>query len=480
MSGEKNFLSHFLTIGSGTIINMFLALITTPVITRLVSPNDYGEVSIFTMYANIALMVLCLGLDQALVRFYYDKKNIEYKRGLLKICICIPTVISIICSVIIIFLSNKFQNLFEFQPLIMTLLCIYIIILIWNRIALLLLRTSYQSRKYATCNVLYRAIYVVMAIGLITKVQTEFFLCLVIANIVAMLIPTIFAIASTSEQWKFNKAEKLKNKKEILLYGLPFILSMGLTSIFQAIDKMSLNKYCSYAEVGVYSSAMTLVSIFAIIQTTFNALWSPMQIEHYVKDPEDKSFIQKGNQFITIIMFLLGFVLILGKDIFALLLGEKYREAAYILPFLIFNPIMYTVSETTQGGIDFSKKSYLNIVIALVACITNYIGNTVLVPNLGCRGAAISTGISYIVFFAGRTFFSKLLYPVDYKLWKFSIITIETIIYAYYNTFYKFSPITIVLFCICVLSLILLYSQSLKNLINYGIKQLKDITRKKV
>ena len=35
---------------------------------------------------------------------------------------------------------------------------------------------------------------------------------------------------------------------------------------------------------------MTLVHVFAIIQSTFNTLWGPMQIEHYTMYPEDKSF----------------------------------------------------------------------------------------------------------------------------------------------------------------------------------------------
>lgn len=75
-----------------------------------------------------------------------------------------------------------------------------------------------------------------------------------------------------------------------------------------------------------------------------------MAVEHYVKDKADVTFYQKGNQIITVIMFCVGFSLILFKDVFAVLLGSKYREAAYILPFLIFNPIMYTVSETTVNG----------------------------------------------------------------------------------------------------------------------------------
>ena len=74
---SNSFLSGFFHIGLGTMINMIIGFFTTPIITRIVAPSEYGRLSIFTMYINISIMVLCFGLDQALIRYYY-KKN--YRR----------------------------------------------------------------------------------------------------------------------------------------------------------------------------------------------------------------------------------------------------------------------------------------------------------------------------------------------------------------------------------------------------------------
>jgi len=94
---EKNsqsFIFHFLTISFGTVINIVLGLLITPIITRLVSTEDYGRFSIFNMYTNIATMVLCMGLDQALVRFFYAREEKEYKQGLFRFCLIFLTEIS--------------------------------------------------------------------------------------------------------------------------------------------------------------------------------------------------------------------------------------------------------------------------------------------------------------------------------------------------------------------------------------------------
>lgn len=220
---------------------------------------------------------------------------------------------------------------------------------------------------------------------------------------------------------------------------------------------------------------MTLVHVFSIVQTTFNTLWAPMAVEHYTNDKEDKSFFQKGNKVITIIMFFIGFSLILVKDVFAILLGEEYREAAMILPFLIFNPIMYTISETTVSGLVFMKKSKMQVLVAAGACLTNAIGNYILVPILGCKGAAISTGISYIVFFALRTFLSNKYFHVDFGMKKFSALTIFAILYALYNTFVEFNYLCVVFYILAILFMYVLY----KKTIIWSIKYLLNILNRK-
>jgi len=258
-------------------------------------------------------------------------------------------------------------------------------------------------------------------------------------------------------------------QKELFGYAYPYIISMSVSTLFQATDKIYLNMYCTYNEVGIYSSTMTLISVFSIVQTTFNTLWAPMAVKHFSKDPEDRMFYQKGNSVITVIMYFIGICLIFSKDTFAILLGEKYREAAYILPFLIFNPIMYTISETTVNGLVFMKKSKMQVVVAVGACATNIIGNTILVPRLGSQGAAISTGISYIVFFTLRTLISNRYYYVDFKLKKFYFLTLVVVIYALYNTFIPFNIGTMIGFMVCMAFLIVLY----KNTIVWGVQYIK-------
>lgn len=463
---SKNFLKHFFTIGFGTFLNLLIGLFTTPIITRMVDPTEYGQLSIFTIYSNVAVMVLGLGLDQALVRYYHQSNDIRYKKKLLYICVLLPTITGIIGSALLIFNSIYQIVPFEFNTTITVLLCVYTMIQILYRFSMAIIRLNYNSKLYSKLQVLLKIIYISLAISLIFIIQKNSLLLLCIATVVSSFVCLIVSIVSQKTIWNFFDKEYQKIKidyKELLKYSYPFIFSMGIAVMFQAVDKLSLNYFCDYSTVGVYSSAMSLVHIFSILQTTFNTLWSPMAIEHYTKDPDDKNFYQKGNTLITIVMFFLGINLILFKDLFALFLGTKYREAAYVFPFLIFNPIMYTISETTVNGLVFKKKSNCQVIVALGACISNIIGNFILIPIIGSKGAAISTGISYIIFFTLRTILSNRYFYVDFKLKKFYFITFVVILYALYSTFIPMNIIGIVGYVVCISILIILYKQEIKE-----------------
>ena len=122
---EKGVLKHFAIIGGGTFLNLLLGLVTTPLITRIVDPVEYGQHSVFLLYANLALLVLLLGMDQGLARYYYLKPEREYKRALLFRCIKYPVITTLVVAVAVMTCSVMGLVEFEFAPQIMALLCLY-------------------------------------------------------------------------------------------------------------------------------------------------------------------------------------------------------------------------------------------------------------------------------------------------------------------------------------------------------------------
>lgn len=477
MARKQTALDNGLAMFCGTCLNILISLITTPIITRLVAPSDYGQWSLFTTYSNVAMAIVMLGLDQAFVRFYYKDERIEYKRYLSFTAIKIPITI---CFVLFVLSFGFISDLELFENnnyVVYLLLYLNVVIAVINRIAQLILRMEQRGREYSVLIVLNKIIYLIIAFSLIFLTNLDKFIVLTLGTVVAQLFVTFCAIRMGRTEWKMFEpcpAECPVHSKDLILYGLPFIYAMLASDIFNAADKWTIKAVKTYSDVGIYAAAANIVAICSVVQTTFALLWSPLAIEHYEKNSEDKSFYIKANGCITVAMFSLGALVICFKDAIVLLLGGKYSLAATVVPFLLFNPIMNTVSETTVYGINFKNKTWYHMIITSVSAITNVLLNSWLVPIFSSEGAALATAISYTLFFSMRTLLSRHCYPIRFPLKKFAIITALFMLYAMINTFLQPTLLINLLMLLAFFSVLAgLYKNSVGLLVTIGYREVK-------
>lgn len=477
MNKKESIIKSFFVLLTGTGLSIIIGTLTTPIITRIVKPSEYGQLSFFTMYSNLMYVLILLGFDQALVRYFYEKKTVISQGNLLYNLIKFPLFLATIVLCGCFFIRNKI-NLFEsYNEIVLVFLGLNVLILILFRFAMLVVRLKLKTKLFSSLNILHKLIFITLTLTMIIIFNDYYLIILTFTTFFSVLITTIIAIIYEHDIWYsalYNR-KKLNDFGRIAKYSIPFIFSSVISWSFEAVDKFSIKLLSSYEEVGIYASATTITGLFSVIATTFTTLWVPIAMQHYTEKPHDTKIFKLANQGVTVVMYYLGIFLILFKDMFALFLGKSYRDAAYIIPCLMFNPIMVAISETTVNGINFKEKSFYHIIVTTISLIINTISNMILVPLYGSVGAAIATGFSYIIFFAMRTYLSCKLYYVDYSINKFFIITISIGVYAVYNCFNKTDIISLVMFIINFLLILFLY----KDIHMLGFKLLKNKLYKK-
>ncbi|MDK0538610.1 oligosaccharide flippase family protein [Clostridium perfringens] len=446
----------FIEFALGSGITLILGFISSPIITRLIMPDNYGKFSMFNTVTNLILVVVMVGLDQAYVRFFYEEDEVSRKK-LLRESIKIPMIVNLFFSLILILFYKPFSKFivgqYSFSVIIM--LIIQNTLGIIGRFSLLVVRMQQKGKLYSVLQVITKLTYIVGVLSIFSILGNNYN-TLILALILSNLICVIWSIFTERDEWfSVSKEIKLKtSNKELVVFGAPLIFSMAITWIFQSMDKFFIKAFNGYIELGLYSAAFTIIALLNAVQGTFTTFWVPVANEKYVENPkESKRFFSKVNLIVSFGMLIIAIGIITFKDLLILLLGPKYRQASNIFPFLVFMPIMYTISETTVLGISFKKKNKNHIYIAIISALVNLMGNIILVPGLGAKGAAISTGVSYIVFFTARTLISKRLYYVDYNLRKFYISTILVTVLALYASF-NTSMLLLILLGILVLIIV--------------------------
>ena len=71
----KSYIKSFLSFSIGTWLRAIISFITTPIISYLIVPEEFGKASMFSLIYNVSLIISTIGLDQSFVRFYNEVEN---------------------------------------------------------------------------------------------------------------------------------------------------------------------------------------------------------------------------------------------------------------------------------------------------------------------------------------------------------------------------------------------------------------------
>ena len=202
-------------------------------------------------------------------------------------------------------------------------------------------------------------------------------------------------------------------------------------------------------------------------------------MEKYEKETEEtnKLFFADIFRKVQFLCMVAAFGVTICRGIIVLILGRGYRGAISVIPFLTLMPVLSILFEMMSQGIKFKKQvRYINYA-SVVAIFCNLAGNTLLVPILGGRGAAMATAVTYIVYFFFGTFFAEKCYPVGYPLRTLIISLLLYVGYAFYATFCTVEWLSVTVGILLLAVVCLLNRVVLMDLWKflYGIVKHKDI-----
>ncbi|ADE57844.1 lipopolysaccharide biosynthesis protein [Aminobacterium colombiense] len=434
MESVSVFIKRFLAFLVGPIVAAGISFVIVPLATWMVSPEEFGKASMYTLAMSLLSLIIYLGFDHAFVREFYDTEN---KRHLFMNSISLPINLSLLCSFLgLIFWRDISLWLYGRSEWLAS-LCLVLAFpfTIVERFNLLAIRMEEKAKLYSRLMILRQAIRAPFLLCGVYYVRS--FVGIVLAEAISQIVFSLFSVLVSRVYWTIHFNIDCTLLKKLLKYGLPFLPASFLMWLFNGMDKIALRYWSSFDEIGLYAAAFKVVSVLLIFNGAFCAFWAPTAFRWYEEKVPVEKFDKVG-EFLCFFMTAIGFLLIAFRKYIILILSSSYQRAADVMPFLIFIPVMYTISEVTVVGINFMKRTELHIISALASFVTNFIGNYLLVPILGAQGAAISTGISYIVFFWCRTLSSMYVWkPIKIRCYFINILLLFSfIVFTVLNSFF--------------------------------------------
>lgn len=402
----KTFVKKFLGFSVGPILGSLVSFITVPLTTFFISPSQMGKASMFTVIQGLVVSFIYLGIDQAYTREYHYEPD---EKKLIQNAILVPMSFALIVSVLLIFFSKEFSVwMFEsprysYVAYLFAVMCVGLVL---ERFILLLIRMRERSGEYSLFTVSLKVLILLTTVILIFTRKRDF-LTIVYSTIIGQLLGdgVLFLRYRHYILPKFSEYD-FSLIKRMCMFGFPLIISVSLTNLLNTMDRLFLRGFSTYSELGIYTAALKVAAIVQLVQSAFTTFWVPTAYR-WNKEHRDMKVYVFVSQLVLFIFTLFFFGLLFTKKFIVLILSSRYSDAQFVIGLLALTPVLYTISETTTLGIVFSGKSYYNIWVSVIAFVPNIILNFLLIKPFGTVGAAISTATAYLLFFIGRTYFSK-------------------------------------------------------------------------
>jgi len=187
--------------------------------------------------------------------------------------------------------------------------------------------------------------------------------------------------------------------KELMRESWPYLLSGLAISIYMRIDQVMLRGMVSEHELGIYSAALPLSTVWYFIPMAISASVGPTIARRKQNDPVayDRAIAQLFSLMWWVMLPLSTAIAIASGTLVALLYGEAYSASARVMSIHVFANVPIALGIAQSNWIVNEKQNMISLYRTVLGAASNVSLNLVLIPLHGAVGAAIASVSAQLV-----------------------------------------------------------------------------------
>lgn len=388
----------------GKVAQMILSLVVSLLTARYLGPSNYGLINYAGAYTAFFMAFCTLGINSVLVKEFVDHPEEEGK--IIGSTLILRGISSLLSAGVIICIVS-FLEADEPITIMVTALCSIGVVFnvfetfnYWFQSKLKSKVTAIVTLLGYAVSCLYKIILLILDKGVtwFAMASAVDYICIAI-----LLTGTYFAYGG--KKLSFSK----RVSKRLLQQGVHFILSGLMVSVYRYSDKFMLKHLTSEEEVGFYSTATVLCTMWCFVLSAIIDSVYPSIMEAHKKD---RVLYEKRNRQLYAIVFYVSIAVSLmfclfGKWAVLILYGKAYLPAVAPLRVITwFTAFSYLGVARNAWIVCENKGKYLKYIYALAA-LGNVALNLVFIPLWGAVGAAFASLLTQILTTLVLPFFIK-------------------------------------------------------------------------
>ncbi|MEW6618235.1 MAG: oligosaccharide flippase family protein [bacterium] len=404
---------------NSNIIVSAIPFLLLPILTRYLTPADYGIVATFQVILAIITIVVGLNTHGAVaVNFFQmNEQEIKIYIGNIAYIIIISFVLTFgLISMFIKPLSYLLKFPGEWLPIIAVVALSQAVSLV----TLTLWQVKQKPVPYGIFQIAQMLINVSLSLFFVVVLGWKWqgrLSGIIITSIIFAVVAGFIIFKKKYIGFSFNKGYV----KDALFFGIPLIPHALAGWVMTGIDRIFLNSMVGVATTGIYMVGYQVGMIIGLLATSFNQTWAPFLYEKLKENNySTKVKIVKFTYLYYISIITLALVLsFLAPFLLKFFVGKSFHSAyKYVLWIALgyaANGMYYMVA----NYIFYVKKTYILVCITFFSAGVNIVLNYFLIKANGAIGAAQSATISFFTVFILTWILSAKVYSMPwFSFWK--------------------------------------------------------------
>lgn len=418
MAVYKKLVLNTLLFAVGGFGSRIINLALLPLYTRCLNPKDYGRIDILNTTASLIFPLITFQIFDALFRFGAELKSPDARRKIFSSSINFFLITMLFLLLFIPF----FGNFRTFSGLILYLYLITFLLSLSSGLKNYL-RATDRISIYTFSEVLYSIIFSGLNFIFLVLLRMELKGYL-LAYILTQLCVLGYILIRARLYREYALYLDLQTLKLMLRYSLPLVPNSFTFWVVNVSDRYIVNHFLGIDATGIYSVSARLSMVLTLIYAVFFQAWQISAIEEYGKGTYKRIF-EEIFDFLSAMLFLVtSIMLILLKWFVRIFVGQEYFQAWMYLPFLLLGGVFQAFSTFYGTNYIVSKNTSGLFYTSLIAAITNFTINILLIDRIGIQAASVSTYVAYLLMWILRIFQSSKIVDVRPKLSKTIVATV--------------------------------------------------------
>lgn len=401
--------------GLGTALGRGLQMLLVPIFTRVFAPEAYGVIDLLGLAGSIASLLIVMGTDAALARFFYDATDSAERRVMISSSALWRLGTCLVAAALLWFLAPAFSIFLLGVPDYAKYVRLTALAIPFTAFFMFqndVLRVTFQPWKFIALNLVNTALVGGLSI-LFVVVWDKGVAGVLYGRLIGDALTAAFGFVLIRLQLvaRFDGAVL----RRMLAYGAPLIPVAVAYWVMQYADRWALAHFRDLATVGIYAVAVKMGAAMMLVVSAFHLAWGPFAFAR-ARDPQaGRLFSRVLTLFVAVASTVALALGLFAPEALQVIVPGAYARAALPGGLLCFAAVAHGAYYIAALGANLSYRTDLLAWTSLVAAAINVGLNLVLVRPLGIRGVSIATLVGFALSSALLYAWAQRVHPIPFR-----------------------------------------------------------------